>query len=318
MDTINIRFTFTRDLTPNELYDLKFNYKYIENISVSHRYPCTYNIGFSVPKFFSDTNVYLVYSNDFEVFKEAVIYLFKPLLVSAIVTRVDTPFTYLMKPTESFNDYAHIFQLFSHIYYASNSKGSFKNFENTIDQTKECYRIGDSSNINKANMKINIYDQYKKLLDCYGYNNNRIKNISEEFPDLPRRIRVEISRKLNRPLENFFYKDEYKKSYDILEKTIFEKEATDVTKEELSKSYLDFFKEYGIDPTNIIYRGSLFEYNIYREVLSEVTPNRKTLETRITKARKRLDDIDKSSLYKITLKKVLPDMRKEFQKQINL
>lgn len=317
MDTINVRYKFTRELTREEFVLLKTNYHYIENISMSRRESCTYNIGFSVPKFFSDTNVYLVNSSDFNIFKKAVMSIFGPITISAIVTRVDTPFTYLMQPNESFNDYAHIFRLLSYAYYASNNKGSFKNFEDTLTQTKECYRLGNSTNINKSNFKINIYDQYKKLEDSdTSYGKRKFKKIEQEFPDLSRRIRLEVSRKVNRSLETFYYEDEYSESYNSLKKTIFNEENISVILEDILEDYSNLFTKYGHFIESIIFHGGYFEYDLFRKFLKNMTSNPKTLETRITKARRFLDDLGESSLYKIKLRKVISNMEKEFKKQI--
>ena len=317
MDTINVRFKFTRELNNCEIDELLTKYNFIEKVYINRRDPTKCNISFSVPKFFSKTNAYLVKSQDFLKFKEFITNLFSQIMKSSIVYRVDTPFTYWMNDGEYFDDYSHIFYLLSHNYHVVTRLCSTKNFEETITQVKESFIMGDQSNLNKSNNKIIIYDQAKKLED-FDSSDNKIMftKVKTEFPDIQNRIRIEVSRKTNISFENLDYSDQYSKAYKYLENTIFDKDAIGITLEMFLDEYKEAFVKHGYYPDAIIYSGRIFEYGIYRNFLKEITSNNKTLETRITRARKILDDLTRSALYKITLKKVLTGMQKEFKKQI--
>lgn len=68
--------------------------------------------------------------------------------------------------------------------------------------------MGDQKNLNKANTKIVINDQNKKLYDFdSSVNKTTHQRLLKEFSDLPRKIRIEVSRKTNIALENLSYTD---------------------------------------------------------------------------------------------------------------
>ncbi len=317
MDTINVKFTFSRELTQEEVNSLVTKHRYIEKIKRSNYSNTNYQIGFSIPKYFSATNAYLANTEDFNKFKSHIIELFSPITKSAIVSRVDTPFTYWMLPGYTYESYAHLFKFMSLCYSISNNKSSTKYFADALTDQRESFIMGDQSNLNKANTKIVIYDQNKKLHDFdSSVNKTTHQRLLKEFPDLPRRIRIEVSRKTNIALENLSYTDQYQKSYNYLKKHLFDEKVINKAKETLTQEYIEKY------PTSssmtAAYHTPVFEYNTFRDYLKYIHRDKapKTLEGKITRLRTYFDTINKQYLFQLRIKNFLPSLINEIHKQI--
>lgn len=315
MDTINVKFTFKRDLTTEEIQKLgdKSKHRYIEKITSSRSDSRVYHIGFSVPKYFSPTNAYLVRSKDFDEFKHHILDLFEPITISAIVTRVDTPFTFWMKYGESFHDYFHIFKFMSLCYSTTGNNFSTKYYADALTDTSESFILGDQTNLNKSNTKITIYDQNKKLYDFDSTTNKTVhQKLLESTLDLPRRIRVEVSRKTQINFGNLDYKDQYQKAYNYLVEHIFDEEIVEICKRELHDDYTSYLDNY----TKVIHQAPVFDYDIFRDKMKNIYGDTKKLENEVTKLRNRLRIYKKEGYTSIRIKKVLPSMLGEFKNQI--
>ena len=317
MDTINIRFEFTRELTRDDILEYE-SLNCIEKLSIDNKNHKICRIGFSVPKCFDRTNAYLVNSSEFNRFKHYIMNKFMPIAAYTEVYRVDTPFTYWMKSGEKFNDYSHIFYILSQIYESLRTNSNSKNFEDTQTMAKETFYMGDSTNLNKSNTKIQIYNQAKKLYDSDTTENKILFNkVDASFKDFKQRIRIEVSRKTNISLEELDYSDQYSKAYRYLERNMFNEEGLEVCLDNLYNYYIGAYHVHKMySPDVILLTENVFEYDVYRKFLKTFTSNDKTLEGRITSARKFLDKFGKSHLYNLRLKKVIPDMKKEFKRQI--
>ena len=317
MDTINVKFTFLRELTQEEINSLIREYRYIEKISHNHNSINDYTIGFSIPKYFSATNAYLINAEDFNKFKSHIIELFSPITKSATVSRIDTPFTYWMLPGYTYESYAHIFKFMSLCYSISNNKSSTKYFADALTDQRESFIMGDHTNLNKANTKIIIYDQNKKLYDFdSSVNKTTYQRLLKEFPDLPKRIRIEVSRKTNIALENLSYSDQYQKSYNYLKKHLFDEEVINKAKETLTQEYVEKY------PTSssmtAAYHTPVFEYNAFRDYLKYIHRDKssKTLEGKITRLRTHFDAIKRQHLFQLRIKSFLPSLIGVIHKQI--
>lgn len=314
MDTVNITYELIRELSREDLLKLN-NCKYIENIKLSKTKSNTYHISYSVPKFFDSTNAYLVNNSDFQKFKKMAINIFNGNTLIATVTRVDTPFTFIMKEGEAFNDYSHIFRLLSY-FYSHSVNGSTKYYADTLTEERESFIFGNKLNLNKSTSKIIIYNQDKKILNIDTTpSKNTYFQIKHNHPNLHKRIRVEVSRKTNIALRYLEYTDEYRKAYKELIRTLFDEELIELCLETLKDEYKNNFSK-GVNLYNAIFNGLIFNYETYRDFLKEITPNKKTLESKITRMRSKLNKINRSHMYSITLKKILPTIKREFEKQI--
>ena len=315
MDTLNVKFTFSRELTQEEIQELgdKSKHRYIEKITTSRRHSRVYHIGFSVPKYFSPTNAYLVGSKDFDKFKQHILDLFKSITISTTVMRVDTPLTFRMKYGESFHDYFHIFKFMSLCYSATGNNFSTKYYADALTDTSESFILGDQTNLNKSNTKVTIYDQNKKLYDFDSTTNKTVhQKLLESTSDLPRRIRVEVSRKTQINFGNLDYKDQYQKAYNYLVEHIFDEEIVGICKRELHDDYTSYLDNY----TKVIHQAPVFDYDTFRDKLKKLYGNTKKLENEVAKLRKRLYLYKKERYVSIRIKNVFPSMLGEFKNQI--
>lgn len=313
MDTINVTYTLRGELNKEEMQKLK-NLRYIESIKLNDTKSNTYHIGYSVPKYFDDTNAYLVNNSNFQEFKERILNIFSDITIKATVTRVDTPFTLMMLEGETLDQYSHIFRLLSY-FYSHSVGGSTKYYADTLTEERESFILGNKSNLNKSTNKIIIYNQDKKISNSDTTPSKHLyTQVRKKYPDLYKRIRVEVSRKTNIDLRKLEYQEQYTKAYKDLS-FLFDKDLIDLCLKTLSEEYSNNLSK-GIDLPNAIFNGLIFDYDTYRGSLKEITANTKTLESRVTRMRSKLKDLNKSYLYKMTLKKVLPRIEKEFKEQI--
>lgn len=315
MDTINVTYTLIGELSNEDILELK-NRRYIESIKLNDTKSNTYHIGYSVPKFFDNTNAYLVNNSDFEQFKKMALNIFKSItIITATVTRVDTPFTFIMKEGETFNEYSHVFRLLSY-FYSHSVDGSTKYYADTLTEKRESFILGNKSNLNKSTKKIIIYDQDKKISNIDTTPSKSIyTQIRRDHPNLYKRIRVEVSRKTNIALRYLEYTVEYTNAYKELTRTLLDKELIELCLKTLKEEYNNNLSK-DIDLYSAIFNGLVFDYDTYRSSLKGITKNAKTLESQVTRMRKKLDKLDRSHMYNITLKKILPRMKREFKEQI--
>lgn len=312
MDTINVTYKFTRELSLEETSTLLFTERYIESIKASSHEVNKYYIGYSVPKFFCFSNARLIGNQSFNIFKNHILSLFKDITISAVVTRVDTPFTFWMNNKETFDQYSHIFRLLSLFYSDGQPISATKFYADTITRKIETFIFSNSSNINRSSNKIIIYNQAKKILDSDSTSHKDFfKAVVNKYPDLNSRIRIEVSRKTNMPLEKLSYQDQYQKSYNYLNINLFGIGAMEDYLEDLSDTYKQI-----TDIQYEIFKGLIFDYNTYRKTLKSIITNERTLESKLYRLKSKLREFNLEHLCNITLKKVLPKIKKEFQRQI--
>lgn len=110
------------------------------------------------------------------------------------ITRVDIPFTFDLED-QVFKQQLGLLKFLKEVYNEKVNRGtaviiSKENIESLI--------MADSKNIKAYNKKITIYDQEKKFKDIYGHNPKVIERILKENQNLKNRLRIEVSKKINR------------------------------------------------------------------------------------------------------------------------
>lgn len=213
MDTVSITLTFTQPLSDREIGELE-NYRFISVKSRGIKSLNNLIIKLSYPKFKGTTNATLVHdsetvlacNNEFV----RVIRSIRPTgNITMKLNRIDIPFTVYMKKNKSFDDYIGVFHTMGYIHTNKNINRKVIGISDFIRNQLETLTFTDTLNLKDYNYKIVIYNQYKRFKNTYTENFNSLVN---EFPDLNRRIRIEVSKKINRAsfkLEEFKYMDLY-------------------------------------------------------------------------------------------------------------
>lgn len=161
----------------------------------------------SYPRYFSQTNAFLIKSSEecLEVNYNFILditdnqddnfinWFHKKIDIYLI--RVDIPFTYLMEDYENFNDYKNIFKIFSNIFREKNKTGKSKMVSNFDSKKIETLSINKANTKSQGNSGITIYNQNAKIEDIYP---SVYKRVIKDYPDLKRRIRIELFKRINR------------------------------------------------------------------------------------------------------------------------
>ena len=299
MDTIEIRLNLKKGLeidTVNQLRTVitslvsEYNHRYCDVLIISPKGDLIVKI--SYPRYFAGTNAYLIGSrNDCirvqthfinSIFSDG---YWASIIEDITLTRVDIPFTYWMKPDESFASYENIFYIFAFVYNRKKENARTKaymdlqnrNFETLIYSPNGC--VGKGAN--------------NKLEDDVWY------NVIDTYKDLPTRIRMEVSKRI-RLRKNFSpnefatfdilgtYFEDYK-SYildNVLDFNVID-ELYNYWAYELSQKLIQARKIKGFNYGEFIYQNQtiIYDYEVVRRALGIAIDNINTRENAITRVR---------------------------------
>lgn len=341
MDTISIKLNFSSllKISIEEMENIKrklnslrseFGYRYIDVLEFNYK---GYIIKISYPRYFKDTNAFLITktSECFEVQE----YFIQQLINLGIfeffshieLIRVDIPFTYYMKEEESFYQYKNVFKSFAYIYQEQERNASPKAILDIITENQETLYYANTKVIANYNSRIMIYNQdlniYNKCQDEELY-----RKIYEDFPDLKKRIRFEVSKRIQREaikindfptfniIGNYFPKF---KSY-LLKKLINPEILYYIRKPEinylreilLSKRHSRYFTYEAFLLENI---SHIWDYAIIKSALMTSISNVKTRENATTAIRKILKNYEKRrGIFILNVSCIIDEMYEYFLK----
>ena len=230
MDTISIKLNFKKNINISltEATEMrkkmdKFRSPYGFTYVDSNKNITTERIivKLSYPRFFKDSNAYIVNSSKecLELHAKFIDTLYQygylKFFENIELIRVDIPFTYIRNKDEDFNSYYKVFKLMDRIYRNDipGNKSTTAVVNLTEDKLETVY-FTDTKIMGNYNSHVVIYDQNLNLYNKYLDRNEtyRYDNILKEFPDLPHRMRIEVSKRIRR--KPFTIEEFYK--YDIL------------------------------------------------------------------------------------------------------
>ena len=185
----------------------------------------------SYPRFFKGINAYLITkeSECLEVqehFCDRVRNKFGDD-VEIILTRVDIPFTYNMN-NYSLRAYDNIFKIFALIYSKKYPNSSTKGIIELKTGKKESLTFADTKCPSAYNHRLMIYNQYENIFRKTS--NKEFDEILINYPDLPHRMRCEVSKYIDR---NSFSVEKFK-NLNILRSYYYQ------YKKYIFKNFLDF------------------------------------------------------------------------------
>ncbi|MBP7101431.1 MAG: hypothetical protein KBA67_07885 [Leptotrichiaceae bacterium] len=322
MDTIQIALKLSKSILNEISYgDLNDLRGYIENIKSpkGYRYCDCLEVSragnivvkISYPRYYRGINAFLI-SNNRECMKVQKSFceeiLNHSLLFDAevILNRVDIPFTFMMDPGYDFNSYKKIYQIFNYIYRRKNINAKPKAFAKIQKFVIETLIFTDTSNTSAYNSKIMIYNQHENIRSKTNCEID-FEIIEKEYPDLFRRMRIEVSKRVQRKefsIDEFSkfnifreYSERYKK---YLLKNIFDLDEIEDFYDEQAQELADIFLDYREGVSNFIYENfiykemeNIFDYEIIRRALKICIETRKTREKAITSIRKVLREYER-------------------------
>lgn len=279
-----------------------YGYRYCDCLEISSTGNLIVKI--SYPRFFAGINAHLISSSD-ECMKVQYDFCSKiishPLLCDAELklNRVDIPFTFIMSENYSFNSYKKVYQVLNYIYKKKNEKANPKAFTDIEKFRAETLIYADALNISAYNSKITIYDQYKNIRTKTAEDQD-FYNIDAKYEDLSKRMRIEVSKRINRnsfSIQEFSQFDIFKeyswkyKEY-ILENLLDLNEVENFYNERSSELANRLLK-YQEESNNFLYETFIYkeienihDYEIIRRALKIHLNNIKTREKAITAVRK--------------------------------
>lgn len=308
MDTINIILDLRKELSNREIREVE---KFIERIGYCDVIrPFGTNeldIRFSYPRYFSQTNAFLIKNSDqcFEVQQDFARILQKnPLTREATIriVRVDVPFTFLMDDEETFYMYKNVFKILAEVYKCENFNSDPKKIMSMLTEKDETLIYADRQDSKNYYQKVMIYDQYKKFKDKSN-NKKSFQSICNEFPDLPRRMRIEYStrvpknRELGKPMsleefETFRVFDIFvpKAIEYILNNLLNEEQIDNILRNKIYELDDRLYHERNsrkIDYERFIYQNIdlIVDYSIIRKALNQIE-NIKTREGAVRSVRR--------------------------------
>ncbi len=327
MDTIQISIKINENRFEEILYnDLRRAESYIKNLEspYGHRYCDCLQISsvgnivvkISYPRYFKGINAFLVTNskqcmtvhnhfynklskNDF--LKDAEISL----------NRVDIPFTYIMNEKYEFYSFKKVYQIFNFVYKAKNRNVDSKAYADIAKFRVETLIYANAKNLGGYNKKITIYSQYKNLRNK-TVSNFAFDKLLKEYPDLKSRMRIEVSKRIQRKeftIREFGMFDifgEYVESFKkYLLKNMFDMELIDEIYEELTNE-LEQDLEDSRNPFNnkkkinyevFIYKGidDIYDYETLRRAVKMQISNVKTRGNAITTIRRVLSEYEEVS-----------------------
>ncbi len=327
MDTIQISIKLNENRFEEILYnDLRRAESYINSLEspYGHSYCDCLQISsvgnivvkISYPRYFKGINAFLVTNskqcmtvhnhfynklskNDF--LKDAEISL----------NRVDIPFTYIMNEKYEFYSFKKVYQIFNFVYKAKNRNVDSKAYADIAKFRVETLIYANRKSLGGYNSKITIYSQYKNLRNKTA-SNFAFDKLLKEYPDLKSRMRIEVSKRIQRKeftIREFGMFDifgEYVESFKkYLLKNMFDMELIDEIYEELTNE-LEQDLEDSRNPFNnkkkinyevFIYKGidDIYDYETLRRAVKMQISNVKTRENAITTIRRVLSEYEEVS-----------------------
>ena len=321
MDTIAVKLELDYNGKESEAVSQReMEYVRISINNIKSRYGYTYcdvmemyeNIAIvkiSYPRFFKGVNAYLISSSD--ECREVQEAFYNELNLICIVKkvkllRVDIPFTYHMSEEEYFHNYKNIFKIFAIVYKNKNENACPKMISQILNEHPETLVYANTRVIGNYNCKIQVYNQYQNLED--KFEEEYFRKVIEEFPDLSKRIRLEVSKRTNRKtftheaFKNFdIYKEYYPQFKDYLLKNFLDMDLINAIYEELAQKMAEELIVARQSPTfkyEVFILNNLkelYDYQIIRRALSLVIDNKKTFEAAITTIRKILGEYENSN-----------------------
>lgn len=266
----------------------------------------------SFPRFYFENNAYLIttYKECNYVQRHFVKQLKEHKFLNKIkairITRLDIPFTYIMEEGKEFYDYSNVFKILALTFTQKYKEVKAKSIVDTIEKREETIIYADTSDIGAYNMKVTIYNQQ---LNVQGKERINMNKTLRRYPDLPRRMRIEMSKRINRKkmlleeFKKFQLFEEYLKKYkEEFDKVMFNKESLKkVNKdqvEQLSKILVKYKEKKGESFTyeNFILKKKekIYDYKILRDCIGLLDYKKKTKENAIKAIRKALmEEIEK-------------------------
>lgn len=315
LDTINVVFELENmvgDYIEVELFDLlrKFFRRrgYYDLLKESDGR--SLSIRLSYPRFFDNTNAYLITTKEeclevnkafieeirkFIYFEEVGVgvrsngeVLLKWFEANVVIKikRVDVAFTHILEKDDSFNGYKNLYQLLNNIYMKMNPSSIPKNISVIGNNEVETLMFTDTQNVGAYNRKIVIYNQHRKFCDYCSKNPLQLHSILQKYPDLPRRVRIEASKRIRRkPFEvldfmEFDIFNAYVQQFaDDTLNNLFNKELFDSVFQgriEWLKETIKKEREYpNFNYQAFIYRfiDEIWDYELIRKAIMETTDN---------------------------------------------
>lgn len=337
MDTIEIVVELQKGITLEEVTMLQnsfnnlrsiYGYTYCDVLQMTKNGNLAVKI--SYPRFFEGINVHLISTRRecFEVQKHFVEYIMSDPYLKALIkdinlTRVDIPFTYYMGEEENFHNHQNIFMIFAQVYQIKKPKSSTKGIFDIVSKEQETLTYADTKSISSYNSKLVIYDQYKNILN--KTEDGMMKDISTNYPDLRKRIRFEVSKRIRRKslsLEEFKRIDIYLSYFEEYKGYILEN-VLDIEIIEM------LYNEASVRLAQILYServlgnfnyevfilknlNRIYDYEILKRALKIEIENTSTRENAVTKVRKILNDYQESTgIIVLDTYKHIMEMRKK-------
>ncbi|GLI57783.1 hypothetical protein PM10SUCC1_32970 [Propionigenium maris DSM 9537] len=248
MDTIDIKIKLSKELGAEEREALRKSRRWIHKVNKG-RYDTELMMVVSLPKYFHPTNSYLI-TKEVEV-KEVLVAVKKAItnipdikvkIEKATVIRVDYPFTYIMREQYNFNSYRNIMYILG----GATDLVRSKNFEDTRSKEKETFYYCDNDHTRKASNKIIIYDQGKKIKDKDLTPDKQDYDLAlKDFPELERRMRIEVSLSTNIDINQLKLKKIKKEAYKFLERHLFNDELIENYINEKVKNLVSLMRREG-------------------------------------------------------------------------
>ena len=312
MDTISIRLEFTdkekvylkdieRIKNDLNLFKSRLGYTYVDVLEYNEE---RIIIKISYPRFLKGHNAFLITNIDEcldvqEYFVNTLfLYGYDKFFSRINLIRVDIPFTYYMEEGEYFCYYQNIFKIFAYIYKINEINASPKAIQDILSGKQETLYYADTKVIANYNSRVMIYNQAQNIEDKMGY--KTYKEILNEFPDLRKRIRIEVSKRIKRDSMlikefarfNIFghYFPRFKRylldnllNVDNLE-TIYREKIENLTN--LLVEERDEKRNFTYEAFLLEHIHDIWDYEILRKALKKAIPNVKTYENAITAIRK--------------------------------
>lgn len=338
MDTIEIVVGLQKGITLEEVAMLQnsfnnlkstYGYTYCDVLQMTKNGNLAVKI--SYPRFFEGINTYLISTRRecFEVQKHFVEHIMSDSYLKALIkdinlTRVDIPFTYYMGEEENFHNHQNIFIIFAQVYQIKKTKSSTKGIFDIVSKEQETLTYADTKSISSYNSKLVIYDQYKNILS--KTEEHIIEDIITNYPDLRKRIRFEVSKRIRRKslsLEEFkrfdiylSYFEEYKGYIldNVLDIEIIELLYNESSDKLAQTLYLErALGNFNYEVFILKNLSKIYDYEILRRTLKIEIENINTRENAVTKVRKILNDYQESTgIIVLDTYKHIMEMRNNF------
>lgn len=334
MDTIEVRVDLHFSIDIDELDTLKkdfitlqspFGYRYCDVLEEARGRDRGLILKISYPRYYYGNNAYLITSiseclkvqeHFVKSIQKFVKFIQEDTTVRRLVlgiklTRVDIPFTYYMEKGVEFNSYLNIYKIFASVYTVRKRNARAKGYLDLLDDKYETVIYSDNGKTDKSsNNRLMIYNQELNLRN--KLNEEEFEKISQDYPDLISRMRLEVAKRIRRKtfsldeFKNFDILSEYFQQYknyildNILNKKDIEKIYNEKA-EEIAKILADERERRSFTYENFIYRNfhTIGDYEILRRAVKIAIPNDKTRENAITTIRKILREYESLTKIKV-------------------